>query len=151
MVENNSISLEQMAQKSSDASEGIHLLYNVFLSIVALACVAGTVKYWAMLMGITDGGALRFDIAPLHWRLAATTLALLLPLTALGVWFQTAFGLWGWILVTFIQYLMHAVLPQWYGGDPFNLLFSGSVVILFLVFQTLFYLRERKRLQQEGL
>ncbi|MEP2978022.1 MAG: DUF6163 family protein [Lentilitoribacter sp.] len=151
MVDNNSISLEQMTQKSSDASEGIHLLYNVFLSIVALACVAGTVKYWAMLMGITDGGTLRFDIAPLHWRLAATTLALLLPLTALGVWFQTAFGLWGWVLVTFIQYLMHAVLPNWFGADPLNLIFSGAVVVLFLVFQTIFYFKERKRLQEEGL
>lgn len=151
MVDNNSISLEQMAQKSSDASEGIHLLYNVFLSLVALACVAGTVKYWAMLMGITDGGALRFDIAPLHWRLAATILALLLPLTALGVWFQTAFGLWGWVLITFIQYLMHAVLPNWFGPDPLNLIFTGAVVVLFLVFQTIFYVKERKRLQQEGL
>lgn len=151
MVDNTSISLEQMAQKSSDASEGIHLLYNVFLSIVALACVAGTVKYWAMLMGITDGGALRFDIAPLHWRLAATTLALLLPLTALGVWFQTAFGLWGWVLVTFIQYLMHAVLPSWFGLDPLNLIFSGAVVVMFLVFQTIFYVKERRRLREQGL
>lgn len=151
MVDNNSISLEQMAQRSSDASEGIHLLYNVFLSIVALACVAGTVKYWAMLMGITDAGAFRFDIAPLHWRLAATTLALLLPLTALGVWFQTAFGLWGWVLVTFIQYLMHAVLPGWFGVNSFNLIFSGAVVVLFLVFQTVFYIRERKRLKEDGL
>lgn len=150
MADNSGISLEQFNQKNSDASEGIHFLYNVFLSLVALACIAGTVKYWSMLMGISDGGALRFDLAPLHWRLTATTLALLLPLTALGVWFQTAFGLWGWLLVTFIQFMMHAILPNWFGTNTLHLIFSGSVVVLFALFQITFYLRDKKALREES-
>lgn len=123
--------------------ESIDRLYQFFFIVVAFSCLAGTVKYWAMLMGITEGGALRFDIAPLHWRLAGAILALLLPLTALGVWFKNPFGLWGWLLVTFIQYMMHAILPQWYGYNAMHLLYSGSVVLLFAAFQTAFYMREK--------
>lgn len=145
MAPDESISIDQLPSQNNLELESIDRLYSVFLMAVALTCIAGTIKYWALLMGITDNGVLRFDIAPLHWRLAGPALAILLPLTALGIWFRTSFGWWGWLLITFMQYMMHAVLPDWFGVNALHLMLSGSIVILFALFQIMFYLREKNR------
>ena len=145
MALDESISIDQLPSQNNLELESIDRLYSLFLMVVALTCIAGTIKYWALMMGISDNGVLRFDIAPLQWRLAGSALAILLPLTALGIWFRTAFGWWGWLLITFMQYMMHAVLPHWFGMNTLHLITSGSIVILFILFQVMFYLRDKNR------
>lgn len=129
--------------------ENLDRLYQVFLVLVTLTCILGAVNYWAQLMGISHGGALRFDIAPLHWQIAQVILALLLPLTALGIWFRNSFGLWGWILVAAIQFLMHGFLIDSYGQNQMHLAASAGIVVLFIIFKFSFYRREKQRLAEE--
>lgn len=128
--------------------ETLDRLYQVFLVFVTLTCILGTVNYWAQLMGISYDGALRFDIAPLHWKIVQVILALLLPLTALGIWFRNSFGLWGWVLVTAIQFTMHGLLTDRYGENQLHLTASAGIVVLFIIFRFAFYRREKERLAE---
>lgn len=129
--------------------ETLDRLYQVFLVFVTLICIWGTVNYWAQLMGLSYGGALRFDIAPLHWKIVQIILALLLPLTALGIWFRNSFGLWGWVLVTALQFMMHGILIDSYGENQLHLMGSAGIVALYLVFRFAFYRREKERLAED--
>lgn len=145
------VSLAAVKPDRDAVPENLDRLYQVFLVLVTLTCILGAVNYWAQLMGISHGGALRFDIAPLHWKIVQVILALLLPLTALGIWFRNSFGLWGWLLVTALQFMMHGILIDRYGENQMYLTVSASIVVLFLIFRFAFYRREKERLaEREG-
>lgn len=121
------------------------ILHKVFIGVVTLTCILGAVHYWALLMGITQSGALRFDVAPTHWRIMGTALCLVLPLTALGVWFRNGFGVWGWSLITIVQIVMHGVLPHMFGDNLSFLAISSLIMFLFIVFDLMFYRRNHSQ------
>lgn len=125
------------------ATAMIDRLYLIFIALVTLICILGTVDYWSLIMGISKGGAYRFDIAPTHWRVAGTVLCLLMPLTALGIWFQTGFGPWGWLLITIIHFFMYGVMDDYFGTRPILLGVNIVILFLFVCFQILFYRRDR--------
>ncbi|WP_162651686.1 DUF6163 family protein [Lentilitoribacter sp. Alg239-R112] len=142
------VNLSGLKSDADAVPENLDRLYQVFLVVVTLICILGAVNYWAQLMGISYGGALRFDIAPLHWKIVQVILALLLPLTALGIWFRNSFGLWGWVLVTAIQFIVHGLLKDSYGENEMHLAVSAGIVVLFLIFRFAFYRREKERLEE---
>lgn len=118
-------------------------LHSIFIAIVTLTCVLGTLEYWSLLMGISQDGALRFDTAPTHWRVAGVILCLLLPLTALGVWFRNGFGRWGWLLVTAIHILMYGFMSEQFGTRPILLGVSILILLILICFQLLLYRRAK--------
>lgn len=129
--------------------ETLDRLYQAFLVLVTLVCIFGAVTYWAQLMGLSYNGTLRFDIAPLHWKIVQVIMALLLPLTALGIWFRNSFGLWGWVLVTIFQFMMHGPMIDRYGENQLHLIVSAGIIVLFLIFRFAFYKRETGRLAED--
>ena len=62
------------------------ILFGVFLRLVAASCIWFALNYWAMLIGFSHGGAGRFDLLSPEWRAAATALAVVYPVAALGLW-----------------------------------------------------------------
>lgn len=121
----------------------IDKLHNIFIAIVTLICVLGAVEYWSLLMGISKDGAMRFDAAPIHWRVAGVILCLLMPLTALGIWFQNGFGRLGWLFVTAIHILMYGFMSEHFGQRPLMLAASILILILIILFQILFQRRAK--------
>lgn len=124
--------------------ENLDRLYQLFLVMVTLTCISAAVIYWAQLMGISHAGALRFDIAPLHWKIVQIIFALLLPLTALGIWFRNSFGLWGFVLATVMQFVMHGFWVNRFGENQLHLIITAGIIVLFLVFRFAFYKREKE-------
>ena len=65
---------------------------------MAVSCFWFGLNYWAMLIGYSFGGAGRFDLLPLPWRVAATSLAVVYPVAALGLWLLVSWGPVLWVV-----------------------------------------------------
>ena len=65
--------------------------------LAAYALVAG-LAYWSQLTGMAPVPSMRFDLIAYHERIFFTTLALLLPTAALGLWLVTRWGVVLWVI-----------------------------------------------------
>src|SRR3546814_19348827 len=83
------------------------ILFVVFLRIVAVACLWLGLTYWAMLVGYSLGGHGRFDLLSLPWRVAASSLAVLFPVSSLGLWHAVPWGPLLWAIAAIVQLAIH--------------------------------------------
>jgi uncharacterized RDD family membrane protein YckC len=102
-------------------------LMDIFLKLVALACLFMGVQYWAMLVGFSMGGAGRFDLAGLPWKTAGTALAVLYPVAAVGLWLRASWGPVIWVVIAATELAMHEVWGPVFGA---NRLLSATIVII---------------------
>lgn len=71
--------------------------FRLFTRLVALSCLLAGLQYWGRLIGYSDGGVYRFDLILSYWQLASASLAVPLPVAAVGLWMQVSWGLCsGW-------------------------------------------------------
>jgi Family of unknown function (DUF6163) len=106
------------------------------LRIVALVLLAIALQYWARLTGLYGAGV-RFDTMPEHWRLAATFMAVALPVTALGLWSGGSWGVVLWLPLIGLELLMYGWFTDLYGRDDIRIAFHLSSVVLFGCFVAL--------------
>ena len=82
--------------------------------LAAYALVSGLV-YWSQLTGMSPDPTLRFDLLSDAERVLYTTLALLLPTAALGLWLITRWGIVLWVLAVTGEILAYSMGA---GGFP---------------------------------
>ena len=88
----------------------------IFKRMVALFLLIFALGYWARITGLYPGGGLQFDTMPEHWRIASTVLAVMLPVSALGLWGQFSWGTISWLLTVAIELSMYLGLPERFAG-----------------------------------
>jgi len=76
----------------------IERVFGLFLRLLALYALVSGLVYWAGLTGIAGSGAWRFDLLAPPARIVFTTLAVLMPAAALGLWLTTRWGVVLWVL-----------------------------------------------------
>lgn len=121
------------------------LLYAVFLRLVALSCLWFGLNYWALLIGFSFNGIGRFDLLPLPWRAAGTTLAVVYPVAALGLWLLVSWGPVLWVVAAAVEITMYEVYPSIFGAKPIIALLHGAVAVTFVLFRAALYYQSRKR------
>lgn len=120
-------------------------LFGLFLRFVALSCFWFGLNYWALLIGFSFGGGGRFDLLPVPWRAAATTLAVVYPVAALGLWLLVSWGPVLWVVAAGVEIVMFAVYPQIFGEKPLLLVLHGAVALTFVLFRAaVFYQRAKQ-------
>lgn len=114
-----------------------------FQRMVALICLFYGASYWMKLIGIQDGPLSRYDLMPVHWQIAATSLAVLYPVAATGLWMVVSWGavIWGAVAIT--ETIMYAVFPEFYGSNAMLLVAHGATAFLYVAFR-LALLRENR-------
>nr|WP_272211939.1 DUF6163 family protein [Marinicella sp. W31]MDC2877832.1 DUF6163 family protein [Marinicella sp. W31] len=80
----------------------------VFLLILALFS-------WAALIGLSEGGAGRFDIVHPDIRFVEAVLSVLYPVAALGLWFGVRWGGVLWVVSVAFQIGVRSAYPQIFG------------------------------------
>ncbi|WP_322989273.1 MULTISPECIES: DUF6163 family protein [unclassified Hoeflea] len=118
--------------------------FRLFLRLVALSSLVAGLQYWGKLIGLTDGGMARFDLLPSYWQLAATSLAVLLPVAAVGLWMQVSWGPVIWVAGAGAEVVMHQGLPLWFGERPLLVIGHGVVLAVYLCFRILLFLKWRR-------
>ena len=110
--------------------------FGLFLRLVSISCFWFGLNYWAMLIGFSFEGGGRFDLLPVPWRVAATTLAVVYPVAALGLWLLVSWGPVIWVVAAGAEIVMFAVYPQVFGTKPLLLVLHGAVAFTFVLFRS---------------
>jgi len=121
--------------------------FTIFLRIVALMCLVVGLKYWLALIGIFDYAPWRFDLMPVHWKLAATSLAVLFPVAATGLWLTVSWGPVIWVAAAAVEIAMYGAFPDLFGRRPLILVLHFSVAAIYIAFRIALYIERRRRLE----
>lgn len=120
------------------------ITFHWFHRIVAVYCLLFGVLYWIRLIGIYDGPLWRFDLMPVHWQIAAVTLAVLFPFAAIGLWMTASWGPVIWFICAAAETLMYAGFPGLFGYRR-TIVFSHLLVAsLYAVLRLIVYFQKRK-------
>lgn len=121
------------------------VLFVVFLRMVAVSCIWFALQYWAMLVGYSLGGRARFDLLNLPWKVAGTSLAVIFPVAALGLWMAVSWGPVIWALGAGAQILMYWVWPDIFGHNALSIAMHALVAAVYLVFRLALWLEMRHK------
>lgn len=114
-----------------------------FHRLVAVYCLFFGVLYWIRLIGIYPGELWRFDLMPVHWQVAAVSLAALLPFAGIGLWMLASWGPVVWVICAAAETVMYLGFPELF-GDRWQIVAShGVVVLLYVGFRLSIYLQNR--------
>jgi hypothetical protein len=114
-----------------------------FLRLVAVYCMAFGLFYWVRLIGVHEGDLWRYDLMPLHWRVAAVALAVLFPIAAGGLWMLASWGPVLWFICAAAETTMYGFFPQLFGHRPAVLATHLCVAAVYAVLRTVIYLQKR--------
>ncbi|MDI6838527.1 DUF6163 family protein [Ciceribacter thiooxidans] len=123
-------------------------LFVTFLRLVAVSCLWFGLQYWAMLVGYSFGGSARFDLLNLPWKVAASSLAVVFPVAALGLWLAVSWGPVIWVFAAGGQVLMYGVWSNIYGGDSLVVPMHSAVVVVYLAFRAALWLEQRRKARE---
>jgi len=105
----------------------------VFFRLTALAILFYAIKYWLLVVGFHGDGAMRFDTMEIHWRIASSSLSVLLPIVALGLWGMYPWGVAIWLIAVLIEVTMYVAYHELFGSNEFLLLFHLLCLGIYLV------------------
>ena len=119
------------------------LAFDIFHRIIAIFCLIAGLRYWSLLIGVAEQGAWRFDLLPVHWKIAAASLAVLWPVAGIGLWMIVSWGPVVWLVAALFEIVMHGFFPELYGSDWLLVGTHLSVALLYGIFRTVLYFSKR--------
>ena len=122
--------------------------FRLFVRLVALSCLVAGLQYWARLIGYSDGGMSRFDLIPSYWQFASASLAVLLPVAAVGLWMQVSWGPVIWVVAAGSEIIMHKGFPLWFGERPLLVMAHVVVISVYVGFRVALFVKHRQDAKQ---
>lgn len=122
----------------------LDLLYNVFLWVLALFCLALGCYYWIRLIGVLSGPLWRFDLMPWNWRVLCSAFAVLYPIAACGLWMRSQWGVILWMVGGFVESVCFTFYSAYFGLNLFIPLLHTVFIILYTVLSVLRWMEKRK-------
>jgi hypothetical protein len=119
------------------------LAFEIFQRVIAIFCLIAGIRYWALLIGISEQGAWRFDLLPVHWKIAAASLAVLWPVAGIGLWMVVSWGPVIWLVAAATEIAMHGGFPELYGSRWLLIVAHGSVAVIYGIFRIGLYFSRR--------
>ncbi len=138
---------EEPAKKKSSgkAAAVTRFLYSTFLRLLSLTFVGLTILAWLQLIGYWGAGAQsRFDLMNTPWKIYIAVLAVLYPVTAVGLWTTLSWGRVIWFMAIGFQIIAIMRFPDSFGGHDFIVLFHLGTLAFYLVFELALRVIEKK-------
>ncbi len=137
---------------NADSAKGpkpglVDTLFVLFLRLVAVTCLWFALQYWAMVTGFSLEGRGRFDLLPSAWRAAATALAVLFPVAAVGLWLLVSWGPVVWLIAAATEIAMHEVFPSIFGANRLVVFMHLTVAVVFVLFRAAIFVLRRRQLR----
>jgi hypothetical protein len=117
-------------------------LFYIFQRVVSLGALMSALHYWALLSGLYGGELWRFDLMPVHWQVAATTLAVLFPVAAVGLWMPVSWGPVIWFVAACVEIVMHLGFPSLFGENLVVVVLHLAVFAVYAVFRAVLYVEK---------
>lgn len=141
--------MTDMGNQGAPRPSTTELAFEIFHRVIAIFCLIAGVRYWSQLIGISELGAWRFDLLPVHWKIAASSLAVLWPVAGIGLWMVVSWGPVVWLVAAVTEILMHVAFPELYGERWLLILSHGLVVLLYGAFRLALYFSRQSEDQPE--
>ena len=125
----------------------IEQIFVWFQRVIAGYCLLFGILYWIRLIGLYDGPLWRFDLMPVHWQVAAVTLAVFYPFAAIGLWMLASWGPVIWFICAASETLMYAGFPELYGSRLSIVVSHLLVALMYSVLRFLIFWQKRRRQQ----
>lgn len=137
----------------SDAAQGrvvlepstAELAFEWFQRIVAVYCLGFGILYWVRLIGFYPGPLWRFDLMPMHWQLAAATLAVFFPFAAAGLWMLASWGPVIWFICALTETIMYAGYPQLFGERWSIVATHAAVAAIYIALRLVVHFHRQRR------
>ena len=118
------------------------LLMTLLLRGVALACLWFAIEIWGDLIGYSEGGALRFDLLGPDMKAAYSSLAVLYPVAAVGLWLRGSWGPVIWTITAIVEFSMHEVYWEIFGTDTMRMIMIASIALFYLALRLVIHFRK---------
>ena len=138
----------QIGTQPEPGSGALEASFRLFVRLVALSCLVAGLQYWGRLIGYSDNGAYRFDLVPSYWQLASASLAVLLPVAAVGLWMQVSWGPVIWVVAAGSEIVMHKGLPLWFGERPLLVMAHVVVMSVYIGFRVALFVKRRQEARE---
>jgi len=115
-----------------------------FFRIMAIYCLLFGTLYWIRLSGVFPGANWRFDLMPPYWQVAASSLAVLFPFAAIGLWLTASWGAVIWFACAVAEIVMYVGFPDLFGAKPMIALSHGLVILLYVGFRVAIAWQKRR-------
>jgi len=136
---------ETVKPKSSGrALSVVQFLYTTFLRLLALVFVGLAILAWIHMIGYWEGTQFRFDIMSTPWKIYTAVLAVLYPVTAVGLWTALSWGRVVWFLAIGFQILAIFYYPASFAVHEIIVFFHLGSLAFYLVFELSLRVIEKK-------
>jgi hypothetical protein len=91
---------------------------------------------------------------PVHWQVAATALAVLFPVAAVGLWMPVSWGPVVWFVAACVEIAMHLGFPSLFGENLMVVVLHLTVFAIYALFRVVLYvekLRARRPVRVDSL
>ncbi len=103
------------------------------------------ILYWIRLIGLFPGHLWRFDLMPVHWQVAAISLAVLYPFAAIGLWTLASWGPVVWFVCAAGEIAMYGILTDMFGVRYAIVVSHLAIAVLYCVFRLVIWFQQRER------
>lgn len=122
----------------------LQISFEWFLRAVAAYSLILGLMYWVRLVGFYPGTDWRFDLMPVHWKVASVVLAVLFPFAASGLWMLASWGPVIWFLCAGLEWAMHLCFPELYGARPQVVFAHAGIALVYATFRAAFLIKSRR-------
>jgi hypothetical protein len=119
-----------------------------FQRIVAAYCLLFGVLYWVKLIGFYPGALWRFDLMPVYWQMTASSLAVLFPFAAAGLWMLASWGVVIWVICAIVETTMYLGFPDLFGHRLAVVVSHGLVALIYVALRIMIWLQKRNEERQ---
>ncbi|MCR9139195.1 MAG: DUF6163 family protein [Alphaproteobacteria bacterium] len=141
--------MSDMREQDTPHLTTTELAFEIFQRVIAIFCLIAGLRYWALLIGISELGAWRFDLLPVHWKIAAASLAVLWPVAGIGLWMIVSWGPVIWLVAAATEIIMHAGFPELYGSRWLLVVAHFLVALIYGGFRIGLYFSRRETASSE--
>lgn len=121
------------------------LVFEWFQRIVAVYCLLFGVLYWVRLIGFYPGPLWRFDLMPVHWQVAAATLAVFFPFAAAGLWMLASWGPVIWFICALTETIMYVGYRQLFGERWSIVATHAAVALVYIALRLVVHFQRRRQ------
>jgi len=131
--------IEANAQADDRYEERLETAFGIFLRLLSLAFLGFTLATWALAVGLSASPDMRFDTMSTQMRTYVAVLAVLHPVTCVGLWTTLSWGRVVWFMAVAFQIGFLFTNPSVFDDPRLAVAFHLGCIAIYVVFQLLLY------------
>ena len=132
-------SIEPATETDDRYEELLETAFGIFLRLLSLAFLGFTLATWALAVGFSTAPDMRFDTMSAQMRTYVAVLAVLHPVTCVGLWTTLSWGRVVWFMAVAFQVGFLFTNPGVFGDPRFAVTFHLGCIAIYVIFQLLLY------------